>query len=90
MRREFLEETGAKVQEWREYVDLQLPYGNVYFLVAHGAHKLTSVTDEKVRWYKTSDIPKLPVVENVKWLVPLALDKTAKRAVVEDSQTVNT
>jgi 8-oxo-dGTP diphosphatase len=86
MRREFLEEAGVNVKDWREYADLQLPYGNVYFFMAHGTHKLKSMTDEKIAWYKVSEFKKLPIIPNLNWLVPLALDADIKKVVIEDSK----
>jgi 8-oxo-dGTP diphosphatase len=75
MRREFKEETGADVTEWREFALLKEKPGDVKFFVAHMDCTLTSLTDEPVDWYKVCDLPTLPVMPDLKWLIPLALDE---------------
>lgn len=74
MRREFREEAGADVPEWREFALLKEKQGDVKFLVAHGDYALESLTDEPVAWYKIDDLPTLPTMPDLKWLIPLALD----------------
>lgn len=74
MRREFREETGADVTEWREFALLKEKPGDVKFFVAYGDYALTSLTDEPVAWYKVSDLPTLPAMPDLHWLIPLALD----------------
>jgi 8-oxo-dGTP diphosphatase len=83
MRREFLEEAGADVKDWKEFLLLKVQDGQVHFFVAHGEHEIKSQTDEKVRWYKVSEINSLPVIHNLRWQIPLALDRGVKNAAVE-------
>jgi 8-oxo-dGTP diphosphatase len=74
MQREFKEEAGADVQVWREFALLKEKPGDVKFLVAHGDYAIESLTDEPVNWYKLSDLPTLPTMPDLHWLIPLALD----------------
>lgn len=83
MQREFLEEAGAKVSEWREFVLLRLQDGDVHFFSAHGDYAIQSMTEEKVAWHALADIGSLPVISNLAWLIPLALDPGTRHAVIE-------
>ena len=78
MRREFLEEAGVAIADWREYARLSVAAGEIYFFVAHGDHTIASMTDEEVGWYHIAALRELPVIENLRWLVPLALDRENK------------
>ncbi|MEK7612623.1 MAG: NUDIX domain-containing protein [Patescibacteria group bacterium] len=87
MQREFLEEAGVAVSDWKEFALLNVQDGEVHFFVAHGDYKLQSQTDEIVSWYAVADLKKLPIIQNLEWLVPLALDPGSKYTVVEYFQT---
>ncbi len=79
MVREFEEEAGAKTnpEDWELFVVLNGPWGEVHFF-RHFAEldglRLSddSPTDEFVTW-RQLDEPK--VVSNLRWLLPLALDR---------------
>lgn len=75
MRREFLEETGADVEKWRPYAIIRWRGGLIHCFVSHGDFSVTSATVEEVRWYDVSEIPTLPTIPKLRWLVPLALDE---------------
>lgn len=83
MQREFTEEAGAEVKEWREFALLKVQDGQVHFFVAHGDYTLQSMTDEKVGWYEVSDLKALPLIQNLEWLIPLALDKNNHYTTIE-------
>ena len=77
--REAEEETGLTTSpsDWKHAATLGGPDWNmdVFSLVCRGNEAdVKTCTDEKVSWY---DIECLPsnVITNVRWLVPLALDK---------------
>lgn len=91
MCREFVEEAGARVSDWREFALLKGQDGQVHFFAAHGDYGIASPTDEKVGWYKISDLRNLPIIENLEWLVPLALDPGNKYATIDyfQSQSVD-
>lgn len=77
MVREFREETGAEVQNWRLFATLEgriaAPW-KVYFFTAIGNPILKSITDEPVDWYPVSYLAQLDLIPNLRWLIPLALD----------------
>jgi hypothetical protein len=62
--------------------------GEVHFFVAHGDYPITSTTDEKVSWYPIERINTLPVIENLKWLIPLALDEDSRGAKIDYFQSL--
>jgi len=72
MRREFMEEAGAPVEDWREFAVLNVEAGAIHFFASHGDHQLESKTEEMVGWYRVDELDRLPVIPNLKWLIPLA------------------
>jgi 8-oxo-dGTP diphosphatase len=90
MRREFAEEAGVLLQNWREVAVLTCDNGNArihFFANLDGEDiVLQSLTDEKVEWVKVSQVVDsrilvelengdlAPVLPNLRWLIPLALD----------------
>jgi 8-oxo-dGTP diphosphatase len=83
MRREFLEEAGVAVEDWQEYAVLNVEPGTIHFFASHGNHPIESKTEEHVGWYRLDEVNHLPVIPNLKWLIPLALDPENARTVVE-------
>ncbi len=88
MCREFREETGATVAGWGKFCELRHQDRTIHYFVTHGGYALSSTTDEIVSWYKVRDISTLPVIQNLLWLIPLALDKDNVTAVVADRSEV--
>lgn len=86
MRREFKEEAGADIAEWREFALLKEKPGDVKFLVAHGDYALTSMTDEPVAWYKIDDLKNAPIMPDLHWLIPLALDDNNRYVSIDYDQ----
>lgn len=83
MVREFKEETGIDTSEtsWRYFANLAGTWGRVFFFANYEGdleEPIVSPTDEFVS-YRPLDEPKL--VDNLRWLIPLALDPTIRRAV---------
>jgi len=88
MRREFEEETGAYVGDWRQFAILNHSGNTVYcFVATQTDQELKTMTGEKVDWYYVKDIDQQPVIGNLKWLIPLALDPDGLRVVIEDKTT---
>jgi len=83
MRREFLEEAGADVKEWKEFLLLKVQDGQVHFFVAHGDYRITSMTDEKVGWYELATLDEGKLLKNNRWILLLAADRGTKHAVIE-------
>jgi len=84
MEREFQEETGHLVAEWKWHAYCQMeqrpsagsPGALVQVFMAVGdLTKLESPTDERVMLFRVVALPP-NVLENLKWLIPLALDHT--------------
>lgn len=73
MIREFKEEAGAKVKDWKPFATMFGDDWIVSVFVSHAYAEIQPLTDEHVGWYRAADIPTLHTVENLKWLVPMAL-----------------
>jgi 8-oxo-dGTP diphosphatase len=86
MQREFLEEAGVMIKDWREYACLKVQNGDVYFFVALGDHPIQSMTEEQVSWYPLDKLKNLPILENLNWLIPLALDPASKFTTTDYSE----
>lgn len=87
MQREFKEETGADVVGWQKFATLFHSGHVVEFFVAYRDVSLSSPTAEKVDWYDVNDISNLPVIGNLKWLIPLAADPDSVTAIIKDKTT---
>jgi 8-oxo-dGTP diphosphatase len=82
MVREFEEEVGIRTVEadWRCSVILQGKDWRVYFSRAFATVRYelqdyeNLTTDEPTRWYPMIDLWKLPVIGNLRWLIPLCFD----------------
>jgi 8-oxo-dGTP pyrophosphatase MutT (NUDIX family) len=73
---EFREETGVLITKWQPVIKL---IGDDYEVIVYrgfsnSIYDIESPTDEIVEIVKICDIPKLKVIENVKWMIPLCLD----------------
>lgn len=78
-RREFNEEAGMDIQDWRLYLKLTetMPSGDtaeVYFFFAIGdAHKVCSMTPEKIGLYDLNELWDSACLPNVPWMVQMAV-----------------
>jgi 8-oxo-dGTP diphosphatase len=77
MVREFLEETGVEIPEWKQFTTLTGSGFQVNFFCAF-AHvdtlaKCVSRTDERVGYYRLNGLEALKTTPNIKWLIPMAL-----------------
>lgn len=88
MRREWVEETATPNPQWRHFATLKGAEFVVVFFTARGGESYPAFfvndTDEKVNWYPVSKLHNLPVIPNLRWLIPLALDKDAVVATITD------
>jgi 8-oxo-dGTP pyrophosphatase MutT (NUDIX family) len=91
MVREFREETGAHIEDWREFAVLRGSDWMVHCFVAHGFRLLQSVhypssskerLPEYIGWHHINSLgdDATPVLANIKWLVHLALDRGTANA----------
>lgn len=85
MVREFEEETGCRETLWRWYCDLKFQGATIHFFMCIGdLSELCSMEGEQVRIVPVADIPRLNTIPNLRWLVPMAIDKDRVTSVVED------
>jgi 8-oxo-dGTP pyrophosphatase MutT (NUDIX family) len=77
MIREFEEETGLKTSKWQNTVILTGKVWQVYFFrtKAKDLSKAKSLTDERVIPIPVHEIWNLDVIPNLRWLIPMQLDK---------------
>ena len=79
MVREFYEETGVKTKtdEWSNYAHIVRPSGydlHVFSAFSDQLYAVRSVEREVVEFFNVSNLPQ-NLISNLKWLIPLALDK---------------
>lgn len=83
MTREFLEETGLRVEDWREVCVRRDQDTEVYFFASTGnLRDCRASTDEVIEIVRVSEITRLKVVYNLRWIVPLALDRDLGTVIV--------
>lgn len=85
IRREFREETGADIQAWRHVCHLRGKDWSVVFFTSQDEAEIRTMEDEPVDWYTVDDLSILPVIRNLRWLIPMALDPSMPVATVIDS-----
>lgn len=85
MRREFKEETGQHVEDWRLFLTLVGLTWKVHFFTAFGDYTLTTTTDETVFSIKVADITAYNIIPNLSWIIPMALDKDNLYAEVKET-----
>ena len=82
--REFREETGATVEDWRFFAELRFREAVIYCYTATAEIEVQTITDEAIGWYQIGIIRRLPTLKNLRWLIPLALDSDYPTAVITD------
>lgn len=77
MRREFKEETGVEIEEWREFLQLSGHGYSIHAFVAFSlqAYMVKTVEKEKVKVYKVNRLNFNKTIGNLRWIIPLAIDK---------------
>jgi 8-oxo-dGTP diphosphatase len=92
MAREFREETGldTKPQEWRKFGTLHHGDNCVFLLVSFAKwdEALLQTTEEKPMWVPTMLLRMMPIMDNLLWMIPMALDKDKVAAEVIDPTPV--
>jgi 8-oxo-dGTP pyrophosphatase MutT (NUDIX family) len=79
MQREFREETGALVFDWTRFATLEgtddiSPFCvRFYFSHAIGTPQIRTMTHETVGWYRTSELNRLRIHPQARWLIPMAM-----------------
>lgn len=95
-RREFFEECGLPTDDgsWRYFAKFFQRFGDFevfcYYAILLDSmiESVCSMTEEKVAIYRVQDIPGLPVMPNLRWLIPMAISlergETAERFIIEE------
>ena len=86
MRREFQEETGADITDWRPFCVLEGKSREwaVVWYVSHQTAEIKTMEEEEIGWRFVELIATWNCIPNIRWLVPLALDKDSVIARVID------
>jgi len=75
MVREFKEETGALVTNWKPFCSLLVAEGGavIHFFACQGWVELATTTDEAIEWWWLDEaLESSSLIANLKWLLPLA------------------
>lgn len=84
MVREFEEETGVKINDFELYatcIDLQKGITlDCYRFFTDRIYQTKTMTDERIGIYSVADLDTLPLLENLKVLIPMAIDTNFKIA----------
>lgn len=83
MIREFKEETGVHIDNWRLFCGLIVPDWVIHCYVSFGGFQVFRTdTDEPVSWYSFDELEDEKTIPNLRWLLPLALDRDNTEAQV--------
>jgi len=86
MKREFAEEATAKIGWWRKFCVLEARDGTIHFFMALGKMDEVIQAEKEAIWIcKVNELPVLNLVNNLHWLIPMALDKNELIAEVRES-----
>jgi 8-oxo-dGTP pyrophosphatase MutT (NUDIX family) len=86
MYREFFEETGVEITNWKHFATLKHTEYELYFFRFFGdeIYGTKTLTDESVFLIEVENIKKHKRIPNLDWLIPMALDKTIEHATIEN------
>lgn len=85
MIREFNEETGVTIPEWRCFAILRHGSALIYMFTAESDYvELQQKTDEFVLWKHVTEINTIHTINNLRWLIPLAMSGSKEVVVVAD------
>lgn len=88
MCREFWEEAGCSTFEWLRFARTSWEEGFVdYFVCESDGAEISTQTDEEVDWIAVSDLPKLKVIPNLTWVIPMALLRFHERFIANINYT---
>ena len=84
MGREFKEEAGVSISDWIPFCEYSGWDWKVYFFKAFGDYNVSSQEEEQVHWVNVDDVQTLPIIDNLKFLIPMALHKDDPYAVITE------
>jgi 8-oxo-dGTP diphosphatase len=80
MAREFMEEAAwkTKPEQWRYFGVVDYPKARVHLFCMKDLNidprfLVHTQTDEGIRWIPTDGVHKFPVIENLNWMIPMAI-----------------
>jgi len=77
MQREMFEETGLHIVDWYHFATIYGTNWRLNCLTAISSLSgFESKTDEKVDIFNLDEVPFLPLVSNLFWLIPLSMDRS--------------
>lgn len=78
MRREFREETGLDITNWRPFAEMEDSYWKVHFFMAIDNRMMwvETQTEEEVVVVDVKRVPEFQTIKNLKWLLPLCFDNS--------------
>ena len=76
MKREFLEEAGLEINNWKHFLTLSNELWEVEFFFATSEnYALASTqTDEGIEIHYTFNLYEIEIISNLKWIIPMAMD----------------
>lgn len=85
MIREFHEETGVLIMQWLEYALIKGADYEVYFFHASSKkyNKARKMTDESICIMGLYELKSNPIIFNLNWLIPMALDPHQRYSVID-------
>lgn len=80
MKREFKEETGLESNDWRFYFAIYGKSWKCYFFynISEDFDKVKSITEEQIKIVGVKELWNVPVIQNLRWLIPMCLDGAHK------------
>lgn len=81
MKREFEEEAGLTINDWNHFCSIYGKEWKCNFLYSTSYYYINgtkSMTDEKLQIVNVNNLFNEPVIENLRWLIPMCLDKAHK------------
>jgi 8-oxo-dGTP diphosphatase len=93
MRREFWEETKLQTQDWQRFAvesgpGYLLHCFRAFFKPAKPIVPMFNDAQEPLGWHSLASLDTLPVVGNLRWLIPLALDWRDVSAMISTGDTI--
>jgi 8-oxo-dGTP diphosphatase len=87
MKREFKEEAGLDINDWKQFARIEFDRGIVYFFYSINTIEfVTTTTDEMIVIVPTSNINinHSYIYPNLSWLIPLALDIENHKGIINN------
>lgn len=82
MKREFAEEAGLYIPDpgWKPFAEIsdccrQRWHCTFFRAFDVPLHAIRTLTDEEVHAWRIRDLPQIPTIGNLQWLIPLAVDR---------------